>query len=130
MRHARFQVLALAFALLAALRPAQAAPGPVLEVERLPMVPPKHLVPSGIAEFGFDAQFLTPVNWVLMPGKAYVPVFPEWMSGLPAGEADQLTGALTRAFAARGRTVVPVPATRLLAYNGLVHCLTGQLKLD
>ena len=105
-----------------------AAWAPDVKVERVPMLPPKMLKPSGQSEFGFDAQFLTPVNWVMTHGQTFVPVFPQWLAALPAGQAQAVSDELAHTLAAHGHTMVAVPATRLLEYNGLLHCLTGQLE--
>jgi hypothetical protein len=98
-----------------------------ITVERLPMLPPKNLVRSSLSEFGWDADYLSPVNWLIHEGKAVIPEYGRYLRELPGELAASMRREIEKVMGRYGYATEFRSADGLIGTNGGFHCVTANL---
>ncbi len=98
-----------------------------IRVIRIPMLPPRNLVPSSISPLGWDAQFPSTVNFIVDGSRILVPDFPNFADSLQKNLSHQLREQIKITLEAEGFEVVFINSEELLSHNGLLHCISGEI---
>jgi hypothetical protein len=94
------------------------------------MLPPKNLRASKLSEFGWDADFLSPVNWVVRDGKVTVPDYPKYMAELPKELQNDMRQRIEQVLGKYGYKAEFHDADKLVGTNGGLHCVSANMCLD
>ncbi len=102
-----------------------------LTVERPLMLPPKNLKHSSLSALGWDADFLSPVNWAIHDGTVYVPTYESALDYLPeetrAEIIRELRSSVREAVEKHGLKASFHDARKLVGTGAGFHCITSNI---
>jgi len=99
---------------------------PDVRIVRLPMLPPKNLKPSSQSPLGYDATFLSTVNFVTQGDRVIIGEHEGWMSKLEPADREQLRDEIKTKLADFGMETDFVAADQVLDKGGGLHCVTAD----
>jgi hypothetical protein len=97
-----------------------------VRVIRLPMLPPKNLQSSTVSPLGYDATFLSPVNFSVRSNRVLIPEHRGWMDRLAPSDQATVRNEISEKLSSLGFEIEFVNAEKIMDKSGGLHCVTAD----